>query len=63
MEMARAGLATVYEQAGAVYGRDGLDNLKQAEHYARSRKLGMWSQRNVISPAAYKAQARAASES
>ena len=36
MEMASAGLATVYEQAGAVYGRDGLTALKAAEQRAKS---------------------------
>lgn len=72
LELARAGLATVYEQAGAVYGRDGLPALKAAESYAkyvqslagavdrlrRSRRLGMWSQANVVSPAQFKASGR-----
>ncbi|GAA5825961.1 hypothetical protein JCM3770_001182 [Rhodotorula araucariae] len=55
----QAGLATVYEQGGAVHaGR--LDKMRELEATARARRLGMWSQsaKDFESPADYKARLR-----
>ncbi|GAA5857999.1 hypothetical protein JCM9279_004934 [Rhodotorula babjevae] len=54
-----AGLATVYEQAGAVHGGQ-LERFRAVEAAARSRRAGMWAQaaRDLESPAAYKARLR-----
>ncbi|GAA5923380.1 hypothetical protein JCM3775_007520 [Rhodotorula graminis] len=55
----KAGLATVYEQAGAVHGGQ-LDRFRAVEAAARARRVGMWAQAasELESPAAYKARLR-----
>ncbi|GAA5917250.1 hypothetical protein JCM8208_006769 [Rhodotorula glutinis] len=58
----KAGLATVYEQAGAVHGGQ-LDRFRAVEAAARARRAGMWAQAasELESPAAYKARLRGGS--
>ncbi|GAA6062936.1 hypothetical protein JCM10212_005949 [Sporobolomyces blumeae] len=51
----RAGLATVYRQAGAVHAGQ-LSRFERLEEDAKARKIGMWSisSRSYESPAAFK---------
>jgi endonuclease YncB( thermonuclease family) len=51
--MVRAGLAVVYENAGAEYG--GLkEKLIAAEKIARASRKCMWKQENFVHPSDYK---------
>ncbi|OSD03841.1 SNase-domain-containing protein [Trametes coccinea BRFM310] len=42
LEMLRAGWASVYEQAGAEYGRSGLEEFLRVQKEAQRAKRGMW---------------------
>ena len=43
LAMTKAGLATVYDRTGAVFG--GIkDQLVKAEQVAKGKRIGMWSQ-------------------
>lgn len=59
-EILKVGLATVYRQAGAVYGGR-QEVFEQLEARAQKKKLGVWSQRGdkFESAAEYKARVRA----
>lgn len=53
LDMVRAGLAMVYENAGAEYG--GLkEHLVRAESRARQLRIGIWQQDKVVHPSDYK---------
>ena len=53
LDMVRAGLAMVYENAGAEYG--GLrEKLVKAEALARRQRIGIWQQDKVVHPSEYK---------
>lgn len=54
--MLKAGLAEVYQGAGAVYGPRGKDYYLQLEEAARNNKKGMWSEANRESAAEFKAR-------
>ncbi|EJT97123.1 SNase-domain-containing protein, partial [Dacryopinax primogenitus] len=55
LEMLRAGLATTYTQAGAEYGKWGVDEFQKVEEAAKKAKRGMWSKMSTYeSPADYK---------
>jgi endonuclease YncB( thermonuclease family) len=54
LNMVRAGLATVYENAGAEYGRLSKAQLQVAEGKAREQKIGMWAQADFVHPSDYK---------
>jgi endonuclease YncB( thermonuclease family) len=58
MELARAGLAEVYRGPNACYGSVGLRRFEAAQAAAMRKKLGMWSQRRVVTPTEFKAQLR-----
>ncbi|KAF9560333.1 SNase-domain-containing protein [Agrocybe pediades] len=61
-EMLKAGVATVYEQAGAEYGRLGKEGYLKLEAEARAAKRGLWGfTKNPESPAEYKRRHAAAS--
>lgn len=53
-------MATVYEQAGAVYGGQ-LDWFRRLEAKAKAAKRGMWAQGKgaYVSPADFKASNKA----
>ncbi|KIL59245.1 hypothetical protein M378DRAFT_169508 [Amanita muscaria Koide BX008] len=55
LEMLKAGHATTYEQASAVYGNEGKDAYLNAEKEARAKRRGMWKNGTKIElPAEYK---------
>lgn len=70
LAMVRKGLATVYTQSGAEYGRasywdvlshsdsSGKERLLLAQDDAKRDKKGMWSQEHVTTPAEFKKQQR-----
>ncbi|TFK88761.1 hypothetical protein K466DRAFT_612692 [Polyporus arcularius HHB13444] len=59
LKMLRAGLATVYEQQGAVYGHYGLSQFKMAEKEAQRHKRGIWKNGiNIETPAQFKRRVR-----
>jgi len=53
LAMLQAGMACVYDRAGAEYGPYKKE-FEEAEKAAKKRRLGMWSQRNVVLPMDYK---------
>ncbi|TPX37086.1 hypothetical protein SmJEL517_g01092 [Synchytrium microbalum] len=55
LEMLRNGLAVVYNQAGAEYGGREVRYLEE-EKRAKSKKIGIWSLPNFVSPSEYKAK-------
>ena len=58
-QMLRFGLAEVYQGGGAVYGYRGKKAYLAFEEKARSNKLGVWSQKERESAAAFKARMKA----
>ena len=55
LTMIKEGLADVYKGKGAEYGNDA--NRKKmfgCLEEAKMKKVGIWSQKNVVSPAEYK---------
>lgn len=57
LELTKAGYAVVYKGANAEYGGL-LKHLQNAQATAMRRRIGMWQDKNVISPAEYKAKLR-----
>ena len=58
LDLARAGYATVYRQAGAQYG--GLKRqYERAEAFAKKKRKGMWRDKKNVTPAEYKRALRA----
>ncbi|KAF9208007.1 putative endonuclease lcl3 [Haplosporangium sp. Z 27] len=55
LEMLKVGYAQLYRQAGSEYGGM-LDNFEKIEAHAKSRKIGIWSQSNMVSAAEHKKQ-------
>lgn len=60
MELATTGLAEVYRGSNACYGRPGKKAFEAAEKAARRKRIGMWSQKRVVTPTEFKAQMRQA---
>ncbi|KAF0852284.1 mitochondrial endonuclease LCL3 (SNase domain-containing protein) [Andalucia godoyi] len=58
LEMARNGWAVVYEGKGALYGDCGKEVFDRYVAIAKSKKLGMWVQKNFESPREYKKKIR-----
>ncbi|KAI1319418.1 putative endonuclease lcl3 [Mortierella claussenii] len=54
-EMLKAGYGQIYRQAGSEYGGM-LKEFEKVEAHARSRKIGIWSQKNMVSAAEHKKQ-------
>ncbi|KAI0562694.1 endonuclease lcl3 [Gracilaria domingensis] len=55
LELTRSGYATIYTGAGAQYGSARLMRLYQkVEQRAKNKRVGMWSENNVITPKQYK---------
>ncbi|TFK47134.1 staphylococcal nuclease [Heliocybe sulcata] len=55
LEMLAAGWVTTYEQAGAEYGKWGLEEFKRVEAEARAARKGIWASGKLKeSPSAYK---------
>ncbi|KAF9115018.1 putative endonuclease lcl3 [Mortierella sp. AM989] len=54
-EMLKVGFAQLYRQAGSEYGNM-LDRFEKLEAQAKSRKVGIWSQENMVSAANHKKQ-------
>lgn len=64
--LVKQGLATVYTQSGAEYGKSsyldvllgkkssGEVRLLRAQEWAQRRKRGMWGQKHMTTPAAFK---------
>ncbi|GJJ79087.1 micrococcal nuclease [Entomortierella parvispora] len=55
VEMLRVGFGQIYRQAGSEYG-DILDKLEKTEAKAKQQKIGIWSQKNMVSAAEHKKQ-------
>ncbi|KAJ1507337.1 putative endonuclease lcl3 [Coelomomyces lativittatus] len=53
LELLKHGLATIYNQSGAVYGPY-LKQFQLAEEKARKQKLGIWSNEEFMSPGEWK---------
>ncbi|KAG0242297.1 putative endonuclease lcl3 [Actinomortierella wolfii] len=53
LEMLKVGLGQIYKQAGAEYGGS-LAQFEKAEAKARARKIGIWSQKDMVSAAEHK---------
>jgi endonuclease YncB( thermonuclease family) len=58
MELAKAGLAEVYRGPNACYGRPGLRRFEAAQAAAMKARVGMWSQKKVVTPTEFKARLR-----
>ncbi|KAG0322096.1 putative endonuclease lcl3 [Dissophora globulifera] len=54
-EMLRVGYGQIYRQAGSEYGGI-LSELEKIEAQAKSRKIGIWSQKTMVSAADHKKQ-------
>ncbi|KAJ7678561.1 hypothetical protein B0H17DRAFT_1078740 [Mycena rosella] len=55
LEMLRAGWVTTYQQAGAEYGKEGLDEFLRVEDEAKAAHRGMWMHGTTAeSPSEYK---------
>ncbi|EIW56856.1 SNase-domain-containing protein [Trametes versicolor FP-101664 SS1] len=64
VEMLRAGWASVYEQAGAEYGKSGLDEFLRVQSEAQRTKKGIWKRgTRGETPAEYKKRYRDAAAS
>ena len=57
-ELLKAGLAVVYRQRGAEYGKKGRDFWETLEARAKKEKTGLWSESAVDLPSAYKSRQR-----
>jgi endonuclease YncB( thermonuclease family) len=57
VDMVRVGLACVYRQGGAEYGRH-LEALERAEREARTTRRGLWAMADVVLPHDFKRQQR-----
>ncbi|KAG0257917.1 putative endonuclease lcl3 [Mortierella polycephala] len=55
VEMLRVGYGQIYRQAGAEYGGI-LKELEKIEANAKKQKIGIWSQKNMVSAAEHKKQ-------
>ncbi|KAF8927400.1 putative endonuclease lcl3 [Dissophora ornata] len=55
IEMLKQGYAQIYRQAGSEYGGL-LKEFEKIEAHAKSRKIGIWSQKNMVSAADHKKQ-------
>ncbi|KDQ16573.1 hypothetical protein BOTBODRAFT_107003 [Botryobasidium botryosum FD-172 SS1] len=55
LEMVRSGWGCVYTQAGAEYGKEGIDRYLKAQQEAQKKRRGMWADGlDVETPAEYK---------
>jgi endonuclease YncB( thermonuclease family) len=57
LELAKSGYAVVYTGANAEYGGQ-LAALKAAESAAKRKRIGLWADKNPMSPGEFKAQLR-----
>lgn len=57
LELTKAGYAEVYKGVNAEYGGQ-LKRLQKAQATAMRQRLGMWRDKNILSPAEYKARLR-----
>ena len=60
--MLQAGFAEVYLGSGAMYGAKGKDHYLKLQEQARTKKKGMWSQKNHESAADFKARTKDAAK-
>ncbi|KAJ7454825.1 SNase-domain-containing protein [Mycena latifolia] len=64
LEMLRAGWVTTYQQAGAEYGKWGLDEFLRVENEAKAARRGMWVNGTTAeSPSEYKRRHAQANDS
>lgn len=59
LELSRAGYATLYRGSDAHYGGERIRRMYEAaEEVARKRRIGMWADRNYVSPMDFKKAVR-----